>query len=73
MDHKPCPFCGSENIELQDYEYVVLVKCWDCFAEGPQVLREDFQGLGEAEAEAWRQWDERQCDVIGSEECHDRK
>ena len=59
---KPCPFCGSTDVEVMGYEYFAVMKCWDCFAEGPQVLRSDFEGIGEAEKEAGRLWNERNCE-----------
>ena len=34
---KPCPFCGSKNIDLVDYSAVIVfVQCDDCCATFPQ-------------------------------------
>lgn len=33
-DLKPCPFCGSSDLELYDEEQVI-VRCRDCDARGP--------------------------------------
>ena len=38
-DLKPCPFCGSKNIEIikDDDEIPRWSQCLDCVAEGPPI------------------------------------
>lgn len=39
---KPCPFCGSRNIEITNHaDSVVFVQCEDCFATFPHFDSED--------------------------------
>ena len=56
---KPCPFCGSTDLELQegtkDREGTpVNLTCVDCGAEGPWAYADMW-----LEAEAVRMWNER--------------
>ena len=32
---KPCPFCGSDDVEALDMEGKHYVVCYDCALEGP--------------------------------------
>lgn len=34
-DLKPCPFCGSENVEYTFSENQGYIVCMDCLANGP--------------------------------------
>lgn len=34
-DLKPCPFCGSSDLELFNDEEQVMIRCRDCDARGP--------------------------------------
>jgi len=53
---KPCPFCGSKNIEswesenLNKHEMIWCVFCVDCKCEGPESL---------VEVEAIQLWNNR--------------
>lgn len=35
----PCPFCGSENMTIESYNYRTwfYVRCHSCGAKGPEV------------------------------------
>ncbi len=57
--HKPCPFCGLDNLAPQEYDCVYLIRCNDCFAEGPQVLASDYPDEHTAIAAAYALWDRR--------------
>lgn len=51
---KPCPFCGSKDVELEcrmwcngygEYSHDNLhVMCHNCYAQGPNIHRETFSG-----------------------------
>jgi Lar family restriction alleviation protein len=49
-DHKPCPFCGSLNLETTGDDNNDWITCEACGAEGPVAYNL---------TEAWRLWDER--------------
>ena len=36
---KPCPFCGSGNVEANPFSG--RARCWDCYAEGPFTDRDN--------------------------------
>ena len=51
---KPCPFCGSKNVQLEDLGYPPHVYCEDCAA------RITGRGYGEdGEADAIKSWNRR--------------
>jgi Lar family restriction alleviation protein len=56
-DHKPCPFCGSDDIFAIDDEYgnpllrPWRIECESCETRGPSAETED---------EAWDKWDNRE-------------
>lgn len=54
----PCPFCGSDNIELI-YQSAYFVSCEDCRARGEKVWP-DVKGM-DREAQQWavRAWNRR--------------
>jgi hypothetical protein len=59
-DHKPCPFCGSKNLEIPpNAMYVECMKC-DCF--GPSANINPFTSMQREVVESlvWDKWDERQ-------------
>lgn len=42
---KPCPFCGSKNLDMDsDYEHWVVV-CKDCMAAGPSSFEKTLAAL----------------------------
>lgn len=41
MTLKPCPFCGSEDLDLPD-EFTSRIYCRNCCAEGP-FTNEDIE------------------------------
>ena len=53
---EPCPFCGSKNVKVHRYDYVVnrepdaFAQCHDCSTTGPN---------GKTEAEAADAWNTR--------------
>ena len=50
---KPCPFCGSKNLEVREIPFVGhTVRCWNgkCMASGP--VRDD-------QHEAIRAWNDK--------------
>mgnify|MGYP002378274489 CR=1 FL=1 len=53
MSHKPCPFCGSENVQLAEGANFrwAKVECVDCGACGPEAQGMDYH--------AWHEWDAR--------------
>ena len=47
---KPCPFCGSEKLEVRSTPFVgFTVRCWNdtCLASGP------YKGTAEEAVDAW--------------------
>jgi hypothetical protein len=54
---KPCPFCGSENLEVRGVPFVgYAVTCWNdnCLARGPS------RGKAEEAIKAWNKvWDRK--------------
>lgn len=52
---KPCPFCGSKNVEAQGIGSFAVV-CKDCGANGPVVERGDMS-VTESCRKAWGLWD----------------
>ena len=45
MNNKPCPFCGSHNIgvdETDGYKWIA-VRCSECGAIGPEVRAQDIR------------------------------
>lgn len=69
MKLKPCPFCGSQNIKIEEAFYDIWPKCTDdsrkvvcmnCFASGPIKNLSDVTGdsnIEEAAAKAWNRRD----------------
>lgn len=47
---KPCPFCGSCQIEMQQWTTLCNAACCNCDAEGP---------IGLSKAEAIEKWNDR--------------
>ena len=48
---KPCPFCGSLNLQAKPvWKYYVFVACLNCKAAGP---------VRKTETDAWAAWSER--------------
>lgn len=47
---KPCPFCGSDDVEALDMEGKHYVACYDCALEGP---------FHDSRAEAVAAWNRR--------------
>ena len=45
---KPCPFCGSHNLNCVVKEYCCYVQCNDCGANGGKRIMD-----GEKAVEAW--------------------
>ena len=52
---KPCPFCGSENLDMLSKWKCRNVVCESCLAQGPEAPRFD-------NALAVRLWDNREKD-----------
>lgn len=54
---KPCPFCGSENLEVRNVPFVgYAVTCWNsnCLVRGPS------RGKAEEAIEVWNKvWSRR--------------
>ena len=50
MELKPCPFCGSEDLECTEACGENWVKCWDCGA---------MSGLREKEIDCGEAWNRR--------------
>ena len=60
---KPCPFCGSENVQLEDLGYPHHVYCENCAA------RVTGKGYGEeGEADAIKAWNRRASGWISVDE-----
>ena len=49
----PCPFCGNSLILIHEEPDVVFAKCTFCFAEGPQVGKEQSTDPGRDAAILW--------------------
>lgn len=56
--NKPCPFCGSSNMDLDDDTFLCSVECKECFANGPFVSPRDH-GYEAGCIKAWALWNER--------------
>jgi len=58
---KPCPFCGSHEIDIDEDTSGVYVCCDDCFCRGPSAFVGCRNGSDEIdlEGEAIRDWNER--------------
>lgn len=58
---KPCPFCGSDHVELDEYNadgwFMIAVMCNSCQALGPSscVIPDD---LGEGRRQAVKLWED---------------
>jgi hypothetical protein len=67
---KPCPFCSSENVEVQfcGIQHVAVV-CTSCFAVGPKVpinkTKRVAASIKDAEARAEIVWDSREVGANG--------
>lgn len=63
MKHQPCPFCGSEDLELEDTGAGCHITCFSCFTTGPLIEEVDGHIAGEDNEEdveeVWRIWDTR--------------
>ncbi len=40
-DVRPCPFCGSHNVDIADHRFGYVVMCQGCGAYGPDNLSRD--------------------------------
>jgi len=65
---KPCPFCGSHNVGVQEgesYRYA-QVACFECGALGPPIRLRDIRPAADPEfserdhAAAQAEWDKRE-------------
>lgn len=54
---KPCPFCGSKDVNVQNMGWPHHVYCLNCQAQTVSV-KYAFEG----EAEAVAKWNQRNCD-----------
>lgn len=68
MELKPCPFCGSLNVFLQEDTFAkcdayYYIKCCNCGARGPRLESSWECGFGyehdEAEEIVSKEWNER--------------
>lgn len=50
---KPCPFCGSKNVLLEEYVSSCNIKCSDCDTEGPRSMIYANEHGKEKAIEAW--------------------
>lgn len=64
MKLRPCPFCGSEDVDLLNREYKSYAKCWNCRAEGPIVETVQLSRGQSLEAKAVELWNERASDDV---------
>ena len=61
MEHKPCPFCGSnelivEYVGSEDREGVPMaVTCMNCGCQGPW----EYEVSHDYDYNSWKAWDER--------------
>lgn len=59
--NKPCPFCGSTDVDLDDCAEDVMVVCDDCQANGPPTCigcRDEEETI-HLDFEAWELWNKR--------------
>lgn len=55
---KPCPFCGSKNVDAHVVHLTVFVICYGCRCRGPAITNE--QGTTGADRQRAEQlWDAR--------------
>ncbi len=55
IEHRPCPFCGSETFEIEKLISTTFFFCGECFAQGPAF----FERSRDREGQAWSLWDAR--------------
>jgi Lar family restriction alleviation protein len=63
MDKRPCPFCGSNDLEPSFHHHphmgnLVCMSCAECSAEGPPVKLD--AGREDAIAAAYLVWNQRE-------------
>ena len=56
MEVRPCPFCGSRDIEDDLYRGMQMVSCNTCGAKGPEVETGDWV----TEEALYRSWNRRE-------------
>lgn len=72
FNKKPCPFCGSDDLELtlaapdEDGETPVAMTCRECGAVGPLVYVASESTPGEMLTQACMDWDGRSAETIMS-------
>lgn len=59
MKHKPCPFCGSDNLVITIG--CMYVECIDCGTFGPSATADVYSCMQREiqESIVWDKWDER--------------
>jgi translation initiation factor 2 beta subunit (eIF-2beta)/eIF-5 len=61
---RPCPWCGSYEVDMHDYEEHWFVVCRTCGASGPSVeinedIDDDIAQVLDVKERASRKWDAR--------------
>lgn len=51
--YKPCPFCGSNNIQFEDSVYCGALRCMNCGARGGFATSFDKEGWHEKAEKMW--------------------
>jgi hypothetical protein len=54
--HKPCPFCGSTNVFLEEFSDGAEAHCDDCGASGPRIISDLHNQGDELAKQAWDAW-----------------
>ena len=62
---KSCPFCGSDNLHFLKLDGVWTVKCFSCFAEGPQVSAGECNDPDVRAVELWNNRISRTTPCVG--------
>ena len=47
-----CPFCGSDQLNVEDHLGTTIICCRDCLAVGPVTA-------AQSQAQAWKRWNTR--------------
>lgn len=49
---KPCAFCGSQTLHVEDHIGTIVISCADCLSVGPVTA-------AQRQEQAWERWNTR--------------
>jgi hypothetical protein len=50
--HAACPFCGSDQLNVEDHLGTTIICCRECLSVGPVTA-------AQSQAQAWQRWNHR--------------